>query len=125
MVAKHVSKSASRALGLVISKFKAFEHLYKTVQCSSVEYDQLWSCEKGGRRFSCINAIQNRAARYFMVVGSYTLIVATIGDIRWSSTDVKQWDTVLNHLYRLKSMDESRNNFKVFKWAVENGNNRF
>ena len=49
MVAKHVSKSASRALGLVISKFKAFEHFYKTVQCSSVEYDQLWSCEKGGQ----------------------------------------------------------------------------
>ena len=40
------------------------------------------------------------------------------------ATEAGKWDSVLNHWYRLRTMEESRANFKVFKWAVENGNNR-
>ena len=74
--------------------------------------------------FSCKTAIQNRAARFFMGVRPYTPNVATIGDMGWLSTDVRQWDSVINHWYRLRNMDENRINFKVFKWAAQNGNSR-
>ena len=63
MMAKHVSKSASRALGLVISKFKAFgglpfytfTKLYDAIVWSTISYGAaIW----GDRSFSCINTIQ-------------------------------------------------------------------
>ena len=44
----------------------------------------------GDRSFSCTNAIQNRAASYIIGVGSYTPNAATIGDVGWSRSDVKQ-----------------------------------
>ena len=100
MMAKHVSKSANRALRLVVSKFKALEGLpYNSL---TKLYDAVvWSMGKDHIR---------RITRQWG---------------QWSRTDVKQWDSVLNHWYRLRSMDESRINFKVFKWAVECGNNRY
>ena len=86
MMAKYVSKSASRSLGLVISKFKAFgglqcntfTKLYDAVVCSMIRYGTaIWV----DRSFSCIKVIQNRAERYFMGVRPYTLNSVTIGDI--------------------------------------------
>ena len=62
IMAKHVSKSASRALGLVISKFKAFgglpyntfTKLYDSVVWSTISYGAaIW----GDRSFSCIRDI--------------------------------------------------------------------
>ena len=95
MMAKHVSKSASRALGLVISKYKAFgglpyntfTKLFDSIVYSTISYG---ASILGDRSFSCITAIQNRAARFFMGVGPYTPNVATMGDMEWLSTDVRQ-----------------------------------
>ena len=77
---------------------------------------------RGDRSVSCI---QNRAARYFMGVGPYTPNTPIMEVMGRLSTEVKQWDhSVLNHWHRLRTMEESRANFKVFKLAVENGNKR-
>ena len=34
--------------------------------------------------------------RYFLGVGPYTPNAAIMGDMGWSSTEVKHWDSVLN-----------------------------
>ena len=66
-MAKHVSKAANRALGLVIAKskvfgvysFESFSKLYDTMVWSVINYGaSVW----GTRQFFCINSIQLRAA---------------------------------------------------------------
>ncbi len=71
IMAKTVAQSASRALGLLIAKSKAFggfhfdtyTKLYDTIVLfSNLIYGAaIW----GTREFSCITAIQNRACRFF------------------------------------------------------------
>ena len=65
-----VSQSASRALGLLIAKFKAlvgmpydvFTKLYDSLVWPVIAYGaEIW----GDRSFSCIDAVQNRAMRFF------------------------------------------------------------
>ena len=72
-MAKHVTKSANRALGLVMSRYKAFgglpynsfTKLHDSVVYSTIKYGAaIW----GDRSFSCISAVQNRVARIFMGV---------------------------------------------------------
>ena len=90
-----------------------------------MEYDQLRRGDMGRQKLLLYqHYIQNRAARFFMGVGPYTSNAATMGDMGWTSTDVKQWGSVLNHWYRLRSMDENRINSRVFKWAAQKGNSR-
>ena len=127
-MAKQVAKSANRALGLVISKYKAFgglpynsyTKLYDSIVYSTISYGAaIW----GYRRFSCISAVQNRAARFFMGVGRYTPNTAVMGDMGWTNTESRQWEYVINQWFRLRSMDANRLNFKVFKWSCLQGNN--
>ncbi|XP_063415978.1 uncharacterized protein LOC134697626 [Mytilus trossulus] len=88
LMAKAVAKSASRALGLLIVKSKmhgGFQHkffskLYDTMVWSVISYGAgIW----GTRDFSCINAVQNRAMRFFMGIGKYTPNDAIAGDMGW------------------------------------------
>ena len=78
LMSKIAAQSASRALGLLISKDKAFGGM--TFECSTKCYDAavqarctidysapLW----GTQSISCINAVQNRAYRYFLALGRY------------------------------------------------------
>ena len=74
---------------------------------------------------TCISAVQNRAARFFMDVGRYTPNSAAIGNMGCENVEVRQWDSVINLWYRLRSMDPARLNFRVFIWAARNGNGRF
>ena len=73
---KMVAQSASRALGLLISKDKAFGGMPYTcyTKCfdatvqSIIDYSAaLW----GTKSVTCINAVQNRACRYFLGLGRY------------------------------------------------------
>ena len=74
IMAANVAKSASRALGLVIHKsklnrgfpYECLTKLYDTLVWPIVEYG---SCIWGTRKRTCIEAVQNRACRYFMAVG--------------------------------------------------------
>ena len=93
MMAKHVSKSGSRTLEVVILNFKAFgglpyntfTKLYDSVVWSTISYG---AAICGDWSSSCKTAIQNRAARYFLEVGPYTPNAAIMGDMGWSSTEV-------------------------------------
>lgn len=93
-MAKAVAKSASRALGLLIAKSKAnggfefsiFTKLFDTLVMSVIEYGaSIW----GAREFTCINAIKNRAMRFFMGVGKYTPNLSLYGDTGWMPCLIK------------------------------------
>ena len=71
IMSRNVAKSASRALGLVIYKsklnggfsFRSFSKLYDALGWPIIDYG---SCIWGTSRRSCIEAVQNRAGRFFM-----------------------------------------------------------
>ena len=124
-MAAQVAKSASRALGLVIAKYKSFGglpfdtycKLYDSVVWSTISYGSaVW----GDREFSVINAVQNRAERFFMGVGRYTPNAAVNGDMGWERPAVRQWASVVNNWYRIQKMDEQRLNKIIYKWAETN-----
>ena len=79
--------SASRALGLVISKCKVFggfqcstfTKLFDSMVWPTINYSApIW----GDKSYSCINAVQNRAMRYYFGVGKYTANAAVLG--KWA-----------------------------------------
>ncbi|CAG2241599.1 unnamed protein product [Mytilus edulis] len=74
----------------------------------------------GDKSFSCINAVQNKAIRFFMGVGRYTPNVAVNGDSGWTPPFVKQWRVIINYWNRLRYMDENRINKKIDNWAEQN-----
>lgn len=119
--ASFVAKSASRALGLVISKFKSagglsynvFTKLYDSYVWSTISYGaSIW----GTKEFSCINAVQNRACRFFLGVGKYTPNNGVNGDMGWKPPIIKQWKCVLRLESRFKNMDNRRLNRHVYEW---------
>ena len=72
VMAKHFANSASRALGLVISKFKSagglpfstHSKLYDSMVWSIIRYGAaVW----GFKTFSCVSAVQNRSSSFFLV----------------------------------------------------------
>ena len=122
LTAKNVAKAANRALGLILAKdkafgglpFRSFTKLFDTVVWSVINYGAgIW----GTNQYSCINAIQTRAERYFLGIGKYTPNAAVRGETAWTPAIVKQWGTVANVWCRLKTMDSNRLNYKIFKWS--------
>ena len=96
MTAKCVAQSASRALGLLISKrklagglpYNVYTQLYDSVMSPVINYG---ACIWGFKSYSCINAVQNRAMRFFLGVGKYTLVAALQGEMGWEPSIAKQW----------------------------------
>ena len=101
LMAKQVSSSASRALGLLISKcksagglsFSTFTKLYDTTVGSIIAYGAaVWGCKK----YQSMTAVQNRALRFYLGVGRYTPNKAVNGDTGWDTVYQKQWKVVVN-----------------------------
>ena len=90
-----VAQSASRALGLLISKdkyfggmpYECFTKCYDATVQSVIEYSAaIW----GTKPFSSISAVQNRACRYFLGLGRYAPNAAINGDMGWVSPEHRQ-----------------------------------
>ncbi|MES9880789.1 MAG: reverse transcriptase family protein [Sedimenticola sp.] len=129
ITAKTVAQSAGRALGLLIAKSKTlgglqydvFTKLYESIVCPVILYGAaIW----GTRSYTCINAVHNRAARYFLNVGRYTPNAAVNGDIGWQPIEVQCWKTVLAHWCRSINMIPTRLNKSIFRWSTEKCNRR-
>ena len=70
---------------------------------------------ENSRLLVCINAVQNKAMRFFMGAGKYTPNDAIAGDMGWKPTYIRQWSNVFRHWARCSIMEHDRINFKVFK----------
>ena len=72
------------------------------------------------KEFSCINAVQNRACRFFLGVGKYAPNNGVSGDMGWKPVCEKQWKCVLLIIgcadSRFRVMDNSRINKVVYEW---------
>ena len=122
IMAKEVSLSAGRALGLLIAKAKSnggfpfgcFSKLYDSLVQPIIDYGaSVW----GQTEHGCINAIHNRACRFFMGVGRYTPNLAVQADMGWTSPWQRRWVSVTRQWGRLCNMSDDRLNKKVFVWA--------
>ena len=117
--AKAVAQSASRALGLLIAKFKSmggmpydvYTKLYDTMVWPVINYG---ASICGIKSFSCISAVQNRAMRFFLGTGKYTPTVAVSGEMGWHPAFVKQWKSICIYWNRMIHMDAGRINRRVF-----------
>ena len=120
VTAKVVVQSANRALGLIIAKSKAlggmsfdvFSKLFDSIVWSVIEYGaSMW----GTRHFSCIDAVQNRAQRYFLGTGKYTLTATIAGDMGWMPTVVKQYKCICNQWARYINMPDDKSKQTYFQ----------
>ena len=128
-MAKAVARSAGRGLSLLIVKSKAHgsfhfdtcTQLYDGLVWSVISYGAaIW----GTRNFSCINAVQHRAIRFFMGLGKYSPNDAINGDMGWKPQCAKQWSCVFRNWARCNVMSTDRVNNKVFRWAFRNAVNK-
>ena len=125
VTAKIVAQSASRALGLLIAKYKSiggmpfnvFSKLYDNLVWPVISYGAaIW----GTKSYSCISAVQNRAMRFFLGTGKYTPNASLYGDMGWQPPLIKQWKCICKTWFRLKCMTNDRLNKRVFEWSVSN-----
>ena len=121
-MAKEVSKAAHRALGLIIAKskvlggmpFETFTTLYNACVLPVITYGAaIW----GQKQYSCIDAVHNRACRYYLGVNRYTPNAAIHGDMGWKLPYQHQWIQVTKQWVRMCNMDRRRLTKRVFLWA--------
>ena len=74
---------------------------------------QFW----GTKSYSCINAIQNRAIRFYLGTGKYTPTAAVFGDMGWTPPLLKQWKSICNHWNQNIHTNITRLNKRIFTWA--------
>jgi len=124
VTAKMVAQSASRALGLLIAKYKSaggmpydvYTKLYDSLVWPVISYGAaVW----GHTNFSCINAVQNRAMRFFLGTGKYTPNAAVSGDMGWVQPLSRQWKSICLQWHRFANMDNVRTNYKIFYWCCQ------
>ncbi len=121
---KMVSQAASRALGLLIAKDKSFGGMpynvytkcYDAIVQATINYG---ASVFGTTKYSCIEAVQNRACRYFLGLGKYAPTVAISGDMGWSNPQHRLWLCVIRQWCKLLNMDNSLLTKKVFMWGLE------
>jgi len=126
--AKCVAQSARRELGLLIAKCKlaggvpynVFTKLYDAVVWSVVSYGAAIWCF---RSFSCLNAVNNRAMRYYLGVGKYTPNTALAGEMAWIPPIVRPWKTIALSWSRLSCSLQSRVNKRIALWANHKSGN--
>ena len=111
IMTKTVAQSASRALGLLITKdkifggmsFQCFHKRYESLVQSVIDYSSaVW----GTRSYSWIDAVQNRACRYFLGLGKYAPNQAINGDMGWKQPEHRQWLAVARKFCRMIHMDD-------------------
>ena len=85
---------------------------FRWVKIKAMRYDKGWS-------FSCINAVQFRACRYFLGVGKYTPTAAVSGDMGWTQPEHRQWLCVIRHWCRLLNLENNMLTKKVFVGCLE------
>ena len=127
IMTKAVAQSASSALGLLIAKCKTmggvpydvFTKLYDSVVWPVINYSApVW----GFRSFSCIDAVHNRAMRFYLGVGNYTPNDAIAGEMGWNPTIMRQWKSICLYWSNLSNLDNIRTNKRIASWCASKAN---
>ena len=84
--------------------YQCFSKCYDAIVQSTLNYS---APIYGTSAFSCIDAVQNRACRYFLGLGKYAPNTAINGDMGWSLPQHKQWIYVIRHWCKLTNMDNT------------------
>ena len=118
-----MATSASRALGLMISKFYAnggmpyelFTKVYASLVAPVIDYEAtIW----GARKFSCINTVQKRVCQVFWGLGRYATNAGVQVEMGWFLPIHKQLMSIARFPCQLSYMGEDRHPRKVYKWAL-------
>ncbi|XP_060067260.1 uncharacterized protein LOC132547523 [Ylistrum balloti] len=124
---QELSKSASRALGALTTKFlsvggmeyklstKLFESLVQPILLYGAA---VW----GHTEHRKLNNIQTRALKLFLCVGKRASNLGSLGDMGWTSLVTKQRMEVFRQYIRLQNVDADRLLHKIHKWSIRRGN---
>ena len=77
----------------------------------------------GGKEFSSISSVHNRAGRYYLGLRRYTPNAALQGELGWKTPLQRQWSNIASQWSRLVNMPVSRLNKRVFNWCNEKASN--
>ena len=119
--AKVLANSAGRALGGIISKYKklrglgfnTYTTLYEAGVTPILDYcSGVW----GSQKFGQIDAIQNRAIRFYLGIHRFAPNLAINGDVGWISSQVRRKVNMLRLWNRMMKLDSERLTKKVFMW---------
>ena len=92
--------------------YDVFTKLYDSVVWPIFSYGAaIW----GSKSFSYINAVQNRAMRFFLGTGKYTPMASIFGEMTWKHPLVKQWKCISAQWIRLVNMESVRLNKHIFR----------
>ena len=93
--------------------YNVFTKLYDTMVWPVTSYG---AAAWGSKVYPCINAVQNRAMRFYLGTGKYTPNAAVSGDMGWQPPSIRQWNAVCEYWYRVTVMANSRLNKRIFLW---------
>ena len=94
--------------------YEVYSRLYDSTVWPIISYGAaIW----GTKSFSCINAVESRAMRFFLGTGRYTPNNALYGEFAWHPPQVKQWRSVAYQWHRISRMSPNRVNCKIFDYC--------
>ena len=101
--------------------YSCFTKLYNALVVPIIQYGAaIW----GTKSFSGIDAIHNRACRFFLGVGKYTPNAAVQGDMGWPLPIYHQWSAIIRFWKRLEGMNVNRIDSRVFSFCKTSGDVR-
>ncbi len=113
--------AAGRALGSVISKFKALKNtayntcfkMYHSYVVPIMDYGSgVWGYDNS----EAGDKVQFRAIRYYLGIHPKTPLLALEGDMGWNSCKIRQCINMIRLWNRLINMDENKLTKRVLKW---------
>ena len=118
---KVLSKSASRALGAVTSKFYAlngldyytYTKMFDAMVSPILDYgSEIW----GAKKRDCCDVVQHRAMRTFLGVGKCTPLPMMYSELAWNPSIVRHQLSVVKFWIRLTRKPHSSLIRQVFNW---------
>ena len=119
-----LTKSASKALGKVTSKYfsinglshTVYKRMYDSLVVPVMDYAAaVW----GTKRYDACAVVQNRAMRTFLGVGKCSPLPGICGDLRWTSAFSRQQATAVRYFMQLTRMPRSRLTRQIFEWDYD------
>ena len=93
--------------------FQCFHKCYESLIQSVIDYSSaVW----GTRSYSWIDAVQNRACRYFLGLGKYAPNQAINDDMGWKQPEHRQWLAVARKFCRMIHIDDALNKYVLVAW---------